>query len=180
FSRGAWCRHPTVGSVTLSLVTSVVAPECVVPRPRGVSEVQDGSACGPSTLWRSEVVMPVVRRCFSHGCAVYLVVTPGCSFLTSWRSEMLVLVSRDSGLTWLLRCSMSFFVSPSVCAEGCFRIVFDSAGSARLVSGPTLVVGRGITLFHCFVVLCNLCFLALLLSRVVCLRFRWSSCYSDW
>ncbi|MQM06240.1 hypothetical protein Taro_039061 [Colocasia esculenta] len=40
-----------------------------------------------------------------------------------------------------------------VCAEGCFRIVFDSAGSARVVLGQTLVVGRGISLFRCFVAL---------------------------
>ncbi|MQM01437.1 hypothetical protein Taro_034195 [Colocasia esculenta] len=33
--------------------------------------------------------MPVVRRCFSHGCSVSLVVTPGCSFPTLWRSGML-------------------------------------------------------------------------------------------
>ncbi|MQM23960.1 hypothetical protein Taro_057030 [Colocasia esculenta] len=30
-------------------------------RPRGVSEVWRGFACGPSTLWRSEVAMLVVR-----------------------------------------------------------------------------------------------------------------------
>ncbi|MQL82787.1 hypothetical protein Taro_015267 [Colocasia esculenta] len=43
-------------------------------------------------------------------------------------------------------------------AEGCFRIVSDSAGSAGVVSGPTLVVGHGVTLFHCFVLLCSRCF----------------------
>ncbi|MQM15264.1 hypothetical protein Taro_048206 [Colocasia esculenta] len=64
----------------------------------------------------------------SRGCSVSLVVTPGCPFLTSWRSRML-----------------------RVCAEGCFRIVFDSVGSTGVVSGPTLVVGRGITMFRCFV-----------------------------
>ncbi|MQL98311.1 hypothetical protein Taro_031009 [Colocasia esculenta] len=37
----------------------------------------------------------------------------------------------------------------------CFRIVFDSAGSAEVVFGPILVVGRGITLFRYFVVLCS-------------------------
>ncbi|MQM23768.1 hypothetical protein Taro_056838, partial [Colocasia esculenta] len=42
------------------------------------------SACGTSTWWRYEVVVPVVGRCFSRGCSVSLVVTPGCSFLTSW------------------------------------------------------------------------------------------------
>ncbi|MQM12028.1 hypothetical protein Taro_044938 [Colocasia esculenta] len=47
-------------------------------------------------------------------------------------------------------------------AEGCFRIVSDSIVSAGVVSGLTLVVGRGITLFRCFVVL---------YSRVVCFRF---------
>ncbi|MQL98907.1 hypothetical protein Taro_031623 [Colocasia esculenta] len=39
-------------------------------------------------------------------------------------------------------------------AEGCFRIMFDSAGSAGVVSSPTLVVGHGVALFHYFVVLC--------------------------
>ncbi|MQL82304.1 hypothetical protein Taro_014777 [Colocasia esculenta] len=47
------------------------------------------------------------------------------------------------------------FLSRRVRAEGCFRIVFDSAGSAGVVSGRTLVVGHGITLFRCFVVLCS-------------------------
>ncbi|MQM14854.1 hypothetical protein Taro_047789 [Colocasia esculenta] len=41
---------------------SVVAPACVASRPRSVSEVRGGSTCGPSTLWRSEVAMLVVRR----------------------------------------------------------------------------------------------------------------------
>ncbi|MQM17278.1 hypothetical protein Taro_050247 [Colocasia esculenta] len=40
----------------------------------------------------------------------------------------------------------------------CFCIVFDSAGSAGVVFGPTLVVSRGVTLFRCFVVLCSRCF----------------------
>ncbi|MQM20680.1 hypothetical protein Taro_053704 [Colocasia esculenta] len=40
----------------------------------------------------------------------------------------------------------------------CFHIVFDSAGSVGVVFDPTLVVGRGITLFRCFVVLCSTCF----------------------
>ncbi|MQL82046.1 hypothetical protein Taro_014514 [Colocasia esculenta] len=39
---------------------SVVALACVASRPRSVSGVRGGSACGPSTLWRSEVVMLVV------------------------------------------------------------------------------------------------------------------------
>ncbi|MQL72028.1 hypothetical protein Taro_004352, partial [Colocasia esculenta] len=36
----------------------------------------------------SEVAVPVVRRSFSHGCAVSLVVTPSCSFPTSWRWDV--------------------------------------------------------------------------------------------
>ncbi|MQM00051.1 hypothetical protein Taro_032780 [Colocasia esculenta] len=54
-------------------------------------------------------------------------------------------------------CSESF-LSRRVHAEGCFRIVFDFAGSAGVVFGPNLVVGRGTTLFHYFVVLCSRCF----------------------
>ncbi|MQL97427.1 hypothetical protein Taro_030118 [Colocasia esculenta] len=91
-----------------------------------------------------------------------LVVTPGCSFPTSWRSGMLgACVMR----LW------SHVVAPVFCAllclggcisRCCFHIVFDSAGSAGVVIGPTLVVGRGFALFRCFVVLC---------SRVVCFRF---------
>ncbi|MQM03530.1 hypothetical protein Taro_036314 [Colocasia esculenta] len=57
----------------------------------------------------------------------------------------------DSGLTWLLRCSVNL-LSRRVHAEGCFRFVFDSVGSVGVMSGPTLVVGRGITRFRCFVV----------------------------
>ncbi|MQL86086.1 hypothetical protein Taro_018613, partial [Colocasia esculenta] len=40
----------------------VVESLCVASRPRGVSGVRGGSACGPSTLWRSEVSVLVVRR----------------------------------------------------------------------------------------------------------------------
>ncbi|MQL78181.1 hypothetical protein Taro_010610 [Colocasia esculenta] len=90
----------------------------------------------------------MVRHSFSHGCSVSLVVTPGCSFPTSWEVW-------DVGA-----CVVRFgsHVVAPVRAEGCFRIVFDSDGSMGVVSGPTLVVGRGITLFRCFVVLCSRCF----------------------
>ncbi|MQM22688.1 hypothetical protein Taro_055744 [Colocasia esculenta] len=44
---------------------------------------------------------------------------------------------------------------PRVRAEGCLRIVSDSAGSTGVMSGLILVVGRGVTLFRCFVVLYN-------------------------
>ncbi|MQL83495.1 hypothetical protein Taro_015990 [Colocasia esculenta] len=116
---------------------------------------KSGSTCGPSTLWRFEVVVPVVRHSFSHGCSVSLMVTPGCSFPTSWRSGMLgACVVR----LW------SHVVAPVfrelLCLGGCvlrccFHIVFDLTGSAGVVFRPALVVGRGITLFRCFVVLCS-------------------------
>ncbi|MQM20945.1 hypothetical protein Taro_053975 [Colocasia esculenta] len=41
---------------------SVVAPARVASRPRGVSEVRGGFVCRPSTLWRSEVAVLMVRR----------------------------------------------------------------------------------------------------------------------
>ncbi|MQL97115.1 hypothetical protein Taro_029801 [Colocasia esculenta] len=41
---------------------SVVALACVASRPCGVSGVRGGSACGPLSLWRSEVAVLVVRR----------------------------------------------------------------------------------------------------------------------
>ncbi|MQL99114.1 hypothetical protein Taro_031830, partial [Colocasia esculenta] len=59
----------------------------------GVPWVQGSSACGPSTLWRSEVAVFGVRRSFARGCSVSFVVTPVCAFLTLWRPERLVLVS---------------------------------------------------------------------------------------
>ncbi|MQM18289.1 hypothetical protein Taro_051277, partial [Colocasia esculenta] len=106
-------RHPTavfcnpfLGAVRGGSGTG----ECVVPRPRGVSGVQGGSACGPSTLWGSEVAVLVLW------CSV--------SLLSRW-----------------------------VCAEGCFHIVFDFAGSAGVMSGSTLVVGHCITLFRYFFLL---------------------------
>ncbi|MQM11724.1 hypothetical protein Taro_044632 [Colocasia esculenta] len=37
-------------------------------------------------------------------------------------------------------------------------LYFDSAGSAVVVFGLTLVVGRGVTLLRCFVVLYSRCF----------------------
>ncbi|MQL97360.1 hypothetical protein Taro_030054 [Colocasia esculenta] len=156
--------------------------------------------------------MSVVRRCFSHGCSVSIVVTPGSSFPTSWRSRMLgacvvrlwshvvapmfrellclggcmprccfriVFDSAGSvGVVWKAFLSSDPGVERGGTGGGscgawsgvvergggvlaiekalcCFGNVFDSAGSAGVVFGPTLVVGRGITLFRCFVVLCN-------------------------
>ncbi|MQM15267.1 hypothetical protein Taro_048211 [Colocasia esculenta] len=49
-------RSPVLGC------QSVVAPACVASRPRDVSGVRGGSACGPSTLWMSKVAVLAVRR----------------------------------------------------------------------------------------------------------------------
>ncbi|MQL78439.1 hypothetical protein Taro_010867, partial [Colocasia esculenta] len=56
-------------------------------RSRPLPEKRDGRDI--SSGFRSEVAMPVVRRSFSRGCSVSLVVTPGCSFPTLWRSGIL-------------------------------------------------------------------------------------------
>ncbi|MQL72181.1 hypothetical protein Taro_004502, partial [Colocasia esculenta] len=64
-----------------------------------------------------------------------------CSSLTSWRVQ---------GLGWFCLGALNLV---EVRAEGYFRMFFDSAGSAGVVSGPTLVVCHGVTLFRCFVVL---------------------------
>ncbi|MQL92754.1 hypothetical protein Taro_025383 [Colocasia esculenta] len=50
-------------------------------------------------------------------------------------------------------CDDVFSCCFQVHAEGCFCIVSDFAGSAGVVYGPTLVVGRGVTLFRRFVLL---------------------------
>ncbi|MQM12535.1 hypothetical protein Taro_045454 [Colocasia esculenta] len=99
--------------------------------------VNGGSSCGPSTWWRFEVAVPVVRRCFLRGCSVSLVVTPGCSFPTSWRSRML-------GARVMRLWS---HVVPSVfrellCLSGCVPRI----ASALCCSRPTLVAGRGVAL----------------------------------
>ncbi|MQM03669.1 hypothetical protein Taro_036457 [Colocasia esculenta] len=57
----SFCRHRCL----VLGCQSMVALACVASRPHGVSGVWGGSACGPSTFWRSEVVMFVVR-CPSH------------------------------------------------------------------------------------------------------------------
>ncbi|MQL69433.1 hypothetical protein Taro_001728 [Colocasia esculenta] len=104
-------------------------------------------------MCRSEVAVPVVRRYFSHGCSVSLVVTPGCSFLTSWRSRML-----GACVVRLWSHVVAPVLRELLCLGGCmprccFRLVFDSAGSAGVVFGPTLVVDHGITSFRCFFML---------------------------
>ncbi|MQM17273.1 hypothetical protein Taro_050242 [Colocasia esculenta] len=46
-------------------------------------------SAGTQPLVLSEVVVPVVRRSFSRGCSVSLMVTPSCFFPTSWGFGML-------------------------------------------------------------------------------------------
>ncbi|MQL74792.1 hypothetical protein Taro_007166 [Colocasia esculenta] len=65
----------------------------------------------------------MVRRCFSHGCSVSLVVTPGCSFPISWRSGML-----GACVVWL----WSHVVAP----------YFASA----FVGVPTALAGKGLVI----------------------------------
>ncbi|MQL72340.1 hypothetical protein Taro_004674 [Colocasia esculenta] len=105
--------------------------------------------------------------------------TVGCSSLTScsvrglewfclWAPDLVELFFPDLVEVWDVGACVvrlwSHVVAPVfrklLCLGGCvprccFRIVFDSAGSAGVVFGPTLVVGRGITLFCCFIVLCS-------------------------
>ncbi|MQM19309.1 hypothetical protein Taro_052311 [Colocasia esculenta] len=92
-----------------------------------------------------EVAVPTGETSFSLGCLVSLGVTLGCSFPTSWRSGMLALVS-------------------------CFRIVFDSAGSAGVVFGLTRVVVKAFLYFCCFVVLCGRRFSLYYFVELFCFR----------
>ncbi|MQM19264.1 hypothetical protein Taro_052265, partial [Colocasia esculenta] len=68
-----------------------------------------------------------MRRSTICGCAC------GETVLLTW------LLGVSGGDTWLLLPDLV-----EVCAKGCFRIVFDSVGSAGVVLGPTLVVGHGV------------------------------------
>ncbi|MQM08254.1 hypothetical protein Taro_041107, partial [Colocasia esculenta] len=109
-----------------------------------MSEVQGGSACGPSTLWRSEVAVLVVRRCFSRGCSVSFMVTPGV-----YRGVASACVDSDGfavvvfGLTRVVveafLCFRCFVVLYGVC-RGVASTCVDSAGSAVVVFGLTRVV----------------------------------------
>ncbi|MQL78036.1 hypothetical protein Taro_010460 [Colocasia esculenta] len=98
-------------------------------------------------------------------CVVSVVVAPPLV----WVSEVVEALfqcepsspSHCLALRWFRSCVGRSGVGPQlgraavVCAEGCFRIMFDSASSVRVMLGPTLVVGRGVSLFRCFVVLCG-------------------------
>ncbi|MQL73507.1 hypothetical protein Taro_005858, partial [Colocasia esculenta] len=63
-------------------------------------------------------------------------------------TQLLFHVSRDD--TWLFLPNLM-----EVCAEGCFRIVFDSAGSAGVMFGLSQVVVEAFLCFRYFVVLCS-------------------------
>ncbi|MQL94875.1 hypothetical protein Taro_027539, partial [Colocasia esculenta] len=107
------------------------------------SHVVGVSACGSSTLWRFEVAVLMVRRP-SH------VVARCCSWQHLSACLPYLMEVWDGGAC-VVRL-WSHVVAP-VRAEGCFRIVSDFAGFVGVVFGPTLVVGRGVTLFRCFVFL---------------------------
>ncbi|MQL83983.1 hypothetical protein Taro_016482 [Colocasia esculenta] len=86
--------------------------------------------------------------CFSNP---FLGAVRGCTGVCSSLTSLSV-----RGAGWF--CLWALNLVERVCAEGCFRIVFDSAGFAGVMLGPTLVVGHGISLFRYFVVLCGTCY----------------------
>ncbi|MQM07975.1 hypothetical protein Taro_040828 [Colocasia esculenta] len=123
FSRGAWRRHPTAVSVTCSMVPSVVAPEC-------------GRACGETfrLTWLLDVSRGDTWLFLPDLVEVWDV---GACVMRLW-----------SHVVAPVFCELLY---PGGCEPRCcFRIVFDSISSLGVMSGPTLVVGRGITLFRCF------------------------------
>ncbi|MQM05408.1 hypothetical protein Taro_038218 [Colocasia esculenta] len=61
--------------------------------------------------------MSVVRRCFSHGCSVSLVVTPSCSFPTLWRFGMLGLAVTGVRCRTVVVAACSSCVASSVSCE---------------------------------------------------------------
>ncbi|MQL92805.1 hypothetical protein Taro_025438, partial [Colocasia esculenta] len=88
-------RSPVLGC------QSVVAPARVASRPRGVFEVRGGSACGPSTLWRSKVAVLVLSKvvsCFRSSC---------CSGRRGTGNPYWALFMRLTPLLSSVRCSSS-------------------------------------------------------------------------
>ncbi|MQL99881.1 hypothetical protein Taro_032610 [Colocasia esculenta] len=83
-------------------------------------EVRGGLACGETS--------------FSRGCSVSLVVTPGCSFPTLWRSGMLVLVS------WL-----AFQQGPSVTCRRALLLLLGTHASSVVASSLVLRLGSSST-----------------------------------
>ncbi|MQL93426.1 hypothetical protein Taro_026071 [Colocasia esculenta] len=113
---------------------SVVAPACMASQPCGVPGVRGGSACGPSTLWRSEVAVLTVRRC-SHLVVVwsrraFRGLLPLRARLRWFLRESCVWP--DLGW-WSWRCDVLFryFVVP------CYRVPAALAGEGLLIpTGP--------------------------------------------
>ena len=110
--------------------------------------MQVGSAYGPSTLWRSEVALLVSD--------VLLTWLLGVSRGDTWLFLPDLVEVRDVGACvvrlWSHVVALMFreLLYLSGCMPRCcFRFVFDSAGSAGVVFGPTLVCGS----WHYFVLL---------------------------
>ncbi|MQL83968.1 hypothetical protein Taro_016475, partial [Colocasia esculenta] len=182
--------HPTVVSVTLSLVPFMVAPVGVVSLTswsvRGVGwfclwaldlvEVRGGCAYGETLLltWLIGVsrgdtwlFLPDLVEVWDVGCLCReTLVSRGrsgvsMSFFVSeglqerGRRSKNSFSPQDPLLLGLFSTSNNLWQRARVCAEGCCRIVFDSAGSAGVVFGPTLVVVEAFLYFRRFVVLCG-------------------------
>ncbi|MQL91812.1 hypothetical protein Taro_024423 [Colocasia esculenta] len=90
--------------------------------------------CSSLTLWRSKVAVLVVRRSFSRGCSVSLVVTPGCSFMTSWRC--------------VPRCCFRIVLTPLVLQESCLArpwLWVEAVVASASVGVPAALDGGGTT-----------------------------------
>ncbi|MQL87057.1 hypothetical protein Taro_019594 [Colocasia esculenta] len=122
------------------------------------------SSFSPSSLPFSSPRWGSLPSPFSGGLGVEV---PACSWQSiraAWSEEeaepvageqrsgrcVLLLATSGGGLVALVVTMLSH-----VHVEGCFRIMFDFDVSLGVASGPTLVVGRGVTLFLCFIVLCS-------------------------
>ncbi|MQL88073.1 hypothetical protein Taro_020625 [Colocasia esculenta] len=170
---------------------SVVAPACMASRPGGVSTVRGGSACGPSTLWRSEVAVLEVRR-RSHLVVLRPRLTPPPSFLQLgarrrgnsvsdglrrrlWRR--VVVSSSESECCVQLPCMVRLRVaaSCSCCCAACVAIVIarclcrgGEVGSGLTGSGPSIwrtLAGKSSLFVRCCELLCAvLCLVGILLS----------------
>ncbi|MQM22532.1 hypothetical protein Taro_055585 [Colocasia esculenta] len=107
---------------------SVVALACVASRPCGLSGVRGGSVCQPSTLWRSEVVVLVVRRRSHLVVASEGLVIPNgpCSrgsppLLPSARGSS----SRELGVEWVAEAAVTPCVVSSSGSE-CWELLYLS------------------------------------------------------
>ncbi|MQM08819.1 hypothetical protein Taro_041676 [Colocasia esculenta] len=122
---------------------SVVAPACMAFRPGGVSTVRGGSACGPSSLWRSEVVVLESSELRAMFCK-----TPGA---TAGVREVgsLQLVSERGSTEICVRLPCMVHVCAAVgcgcCCAACMGIVIaqclcrgGEVGGGLLGSGPSI------------------------------------------